>query len=136
MTTGYRDTLNIEQKTLAPFIYIAIILIGIDMVTTIVGLKIGLEEKNVISLKLMDMFGDFYGLLVSTIGRCIIVIFPMIAYQYVEKELDTTFLKNTYIILYAILIVIAITVALKIDIYNIIAIIDRLQYQDYVHNLN
>jgi len=36
------ENCNIDQKTLVPFIHIAIILIGIDMITTIVGLMLGL----------------------------------------------------------------------------------------------
>ncbi len=50
---------KIDQKTLVQFIYIAIILIGIDMVVT-AGLKLGLEENNFITLRFMNMFGDFY----------------------------------------------------------------------------
>ena len=51
---------NIDQKVLAPFIYIAIILIGIDMLTTVTGLGLGLEENNFISLRFINMFGSFY----------------------------------------------------------------------------
>ena len=84
----------------------------------------------------MNIFGSFYGLVVSISGKCLVLIFPMIAYQYIEKELETTFLRNTYNILYLIFIIIAIMTTLRIVINNIIAIIGQLQYQDYVHSLS
>lgn len=129
-----RKISNIDQKTLTPFIYVAIILIGIDMVITIVGLRLGLEEGNFISIMFINMFGNFYGLVTSIASKCIIVIFPMIAYQYVQKELETTFLKNTYWILYMILIIMVIITTLRTDINNITEIIGELKYQALVHN--
>lgn len=87
---------NIDQRTLVPFIYIAVVLIGIDMITTIAGLKLGLEEHNFISIMFINKFGNFYGLISAMVGKYIVMVFPMIAYQYAQKELETTFLKNTY----------------------------------------
>lgn len=127
---------RIDQKTLVPFIYIAILLIGIDMVITAAGLRLGLEESNFITLRFMNIFGDLYGLTISMVGKCAIVIFPMVAYQYIEKELETTFLKNNYWTLYMVLIIITIITTLITDINNIIAIIGQLQYQDYIHSLS
>lgn len=127
---------KIDQKTLVPFIYVAIILIGIDMVVTAAGLRLGLEEGNFITLRFMNMFGDFYGLMVSIVGKSIIVIFPMIAYQYIQKELETTFLKNIYWAFYMGFIIMTIITTLITDINNIMAIIDQLQYQDYINSLS
>jgi len=126
---------KIDQKTLVPFVYITIILIGIDMVVTAAGLKLGLEENNFITLRLMNMFGDFYGLMASIVGKSIIVIFPMIAYQHVEKKFDANFLKNIYWAFYMGFIVITIIMTLIVDINNIMAVINQLQYQDYIHSL-
>lgn len=126
---------KIDQKTLVPFVYIAIILIGIDMVITAAGLRLGLEEGNFITLRFMNMFGDFYGLVASIIGKNIIVIFPMIVYQYVQKELETAFLKNIYWTSYMGLIIVTIITTLITDINNIMAVINQLQYQDYIHSL-
>ena len=127
--------IDIDQKTLAPFIYITVILIGIDVLTTIIGLRLGLEESNFISMMFMNMFGSFHGLMTSITGKCLVVIFPIIVYQFVEKELKTHFLKNTYWILYLILIIIAIITTLRTDINNIMEIIGQLRYQDYIHSL-
>lgn len=80
------DISKIDQKTLVPFIYITIILIGIDMIITITGLRLGLEEGNFITLRFMNNFGDFYGLMVSIASKSVIVVFPMVAYQHVEKS--------------------------------------------------
>lgn len=123
---------NIDQKTLVPFIYIATILIGIDVLTTIVGLRLGLEEYNFISLMFMNIFGNFCGLMMSIAGKYLMVIFPMVVYQYVEKELETTFLKNTYWILYMVFIIITIMTTLIVEINNIMEIMNQLQYQDYM----
>lgn len=126
---------KIDQKTLVPFIYVAIILIGIDMVVTATGLRLGLEEGNFITLRLVNMLGDFYGLMAYIVSKSIIVIFPMIAYQYVQKELETVFLKNIYWTFYMGFIIMTIIMALIVDIDNMIAIINQLQYQDYIHSL-
>lgn len=128
------DISKIDQKTLVPFIYITIILIGIDMIITITGLRLGLEEGNFITLRFMNNFGDFYGLMVSIASKSVIVVFPMVAYQHVEKKLDTTFLKNAYWAFYMGLIIVTIITTLIVDINNIIAIISELKYQAWVHN--
>jgi hypothetical protein len=125
---------DMNQKTLTPLIHIAIILIGIDIITTIVGLKLGLEENNFISIVFINMFGNFYGLMASITSKSVIVIFPMIAYQYVQKDLQTMFLKNTYWILYMVLIMITIITTFITDINNIMEIIYKLQYQAYIHS--
>lgn len=127
---------NINQKTLIPFIYSAIILIWMDGIITVVGLKLGLEENNFISLMFMNILGNFYGLIASITGKSVIVIFPMITYQYVHKELETIFLKKTYNMLYMVLIIITILTTLMADINNIIEIINKLQYQAWVHSLS
>lgn len=121
--------MSIDQKTLVPFINIAAILIGVDILTTIAGLRLGLEECNFISLIFINIFGNFYGLIASIVSKSVIVIFPMIAYQYVQKELKTIFLKNTYWVLYMILIIITTITTLMTDINNITEIINKLQYQ-------
>ena len=126
---------NTDQKTLLPFFYITMILIGIDVITTVIGLELGLEEGNFIPLMFIRMFGSYYGLLISIVGKYVVVIFPMIVYQYVEKGFETTFLKNIYWIFYLIILIIAIITTLRTDINNIIAIIGQLQYQDYIHSL-
>lgn len=120
--------MTVNQKTLVPFIYIAFILIGIDMLTTIAGLRLGLEESNFISLMLNNMFGNFYGFMASIVGKSVIVIFPMIVYQYVQEELETTFLRNLYWSLYMILIIITIITTLMTDINNMTKIINSLGY--------
>jgi hypothetical protein len=117
---------NIDQKTLVPLIHIAIILIGIDAITTVAGLKLGLEEHNFISIMFINVFGNFYGLILSMVGKCILIIFPMVAYQYVS--LETTFLKNTYWVLYMVLIIVTIMATLRADINNIMDIVNKLQY--------
>ena len=122
---------TIDKKILVPFIHIAIILIGIDILTTVAGLILGLEERNFISLMFVNKFGNFYGLIVSIVCKSVIVIFPMIAYKYVQKELETTFLKNTYWALYMVLIIITMITTLMTDINNITEIINKLQYQTW-----
>lgn len=122
--------MKINQKTVVPFIYLTFILIGIDMVTTIIGIKLRLEESNFISLMFINLFGNFLGLIVSMTVKCIVVVFPMIAYHYVEKGLDTSFLKNIYMLLYMALIVIAILTTIYVDIKNIMAIVNELQRQE------
>lgn len=96
----------------------------IDMGITIVGLMLGLEELNFIVLRFMDIFGDFYGLVVSVAVKCAIVIFPMVAYRYVEKEFEVDFLKNVYWGLYAVLIMITIITTLTVNVNNVVEIIN------------
>lgn len=127
---------DIDQKTVIPFIYIAIILIGFDIITTAIGLKLGIEETYTITLIIMERFGNLYGLIISMIGKSILVISPLLAYRFVEKELKIHFLKNTYTTLYLMVIFVTIISALYIDTNNIIEINNRLQYQDYIRGLD
>jgi hypothetical protein len=96
------------------------------MVTSIIGLKLGLEERNFISIVFLNKFGNFYGLVSALVGKCLILIFPMVAYQYIQKYIDTIFLKKTYWSLYVIIMIITIITTLRIDINNIMEIINKL----------
>jgi len=68
----------------------------------------------------INKFGNFYGLMSAMIGKYIMIVFPMIAYQYVD--LKTTFLKNTYLALYFVIVIITIITTLRVDISNIMEI--------------
>jgi len=128
------NILKINQKTVIPFIYISIILIGIDLVTTFIGMRLGFEEKNIVSLMLMNRYGDWYGLLASIFGKILLVISPLIVYvtipRCIEKELDKSFnnipLRNIYWILYMTIIFVTITTTFIIDINNITVLINSI----------
>jgi len=133
------NILKINQKTVIPFIYISVILIGIDLITTFIGMRLGYEEENIVSLMLMKRYGDWYGLLASTFGKILLVISPLIspliapliAYvtipRFVEEELDKSFnnvpLINIYWALYMIVILTTIITTFIIDISNTMLII-------------
>lgn len=125
------NKLKIDQKTVIPFIYIAIILIGFDLVITYAGMKYGLEEGNIITLFFINRLGDLYGLVASMIGKSLIIISPLIAYRFVEKELNKSFknisMKNIYWIHYTLLIVVAIITTLYTDINNLMILVSRLE---------
>ncbi len=134
-TISWKIIGGIDQKTVIPFIYIAISLIGFDMLITALGIKLGLEETNLITLMFMKRFGNLYGLILSMVGKTILVISPLLVYPFIEKDLKTTLLKKIYWILFTILSIFAIMTTLIIDIKNILSIIDRVQYIDYIHSL-
>lgn len=125
--------LKIDKKTVIPFIYIVIVLIGIDIITTFMGIGFGsLEENNMISLMLMKRYGDFFGLLISFFGKIMLILFPMLFYKMVsgtiERESSETFndtFKNTYFVLYMVAIIASITATFVADINNIILIMNR-----------
>lgn len=126
---------GIDQKTVIPFIYIAISLIGFDILITSLGIKLGMEETNFITLMFMKRFGNLYGMILSMAGKTILVISPLLVYPLIEKYLETNLLKKIYWILFTILSLLAIITTLITDIKNIISIIDRVQYIDYIHTL-
>lgn len=116
------NILMVERKTVIPFVYMAIILIVLDLITTVVAMKLGLSEKNIITLAIMGEFGSSHGLLVSIIGKIILMILPFIAYQFVYKELNTFFigipLRNIYWTLYTIIALITIMTTFVTDVSN------------------
>lgn len=126
------EIFSVNRMNITRLIFIAIALIMVDMVITIIGIVSGLEELNFIVLMFMRIFGDFYGLIVSAIVKCAIVIFPMIVYRYVEKKLKVDFLKYVYWQLYTALIVITIITTLTVNINNITIIIDQFGKLEYV----
>lgn len=125
------NILKINQKTVIPFIYISIILIGIDLITTFIGMRLGFEEKNIVPLMLMNEYGDRYGLLASIFGKILLVMSPLIVYvtipRRIEKELDKSFnnvpLRNIYWVLYMTVILITIITTFIADINNIMVLL-------------
>jgi len=122
------NILKIEQKTVIPFIYMTTIIIGLDLTTTTVGMKFGLDEGNMITLMFMNKFGVLYGLLMSIIGKTILVISPFVVYKFIDKELNTFFigvpLRNIYWILYMTLVLMVIITTLIADVSNTIMIMN------------
>lgn len=124
--------LKIDQRTVFPFIYIVIILIGIDLIVTFIGIGFGYaEESNIISLMFMKRYGDFYGLLISFFGKIMLILLPLLVYKtfsrYIEKESNKIFndipLKNIYFILYTTIILMSITTTFVVDMNNIMLIL-------------
>lgn len=126
------NILKIDERTIIPFVYIIVGLIGIDFITTIIGMIFGFgDEKNAISLMFMKMYGDFNGLLISYFGKITLVLFPLFFYKvihgYIDKESNKFFnkipLKNIYFILYATIIIMSITTTFTVDLNNITLIL-------------
>lgn len=123
--------LNIDKKTVIPFVYIVLILIGIDLITTYIGINIGLEEGNIVTLFFMERHGYIYGLLASIFGKAIFVVFPLILYRYISKGLDKTLnnipLRNIYWILYlTVIIFLTMITTFFADVSNIIYIMETI----------
>lgn len=124
--------LKVDQDTIVPFIWIAIILIIVDFITTFVGvISWSCEEMNVVSLKFMAEYGNFYGLLVSIIGKVILILLPWLIYKAncirVDKDINALLydipLKNIYFVLYKVFIIVAIITTSITDINNMTLII-------------
>lgn len=137
MTTNISDNIlhaisRIDQKTVILLIYIAIFLIGMDLATTVIGLRLGLEEENVITLTYMDILGDFYGAIASMLGKSMIVIFPLMAYKLIDNRLDASMrnisLRKIYWVLYASLMILAIVTTLHTNINNLVLIMGKMNY--------
>lgn len=124
--------LKVDQRTIVPFIYAIVILIGIDLITTFIGIRFGFdEEKNIIPIMFMQRYGDFNGLLISYFGKIMLVLFPLLAYKtvhgYIEKESNKLFndipLKNIYFILYMTIIIMSMVTTFVADMNNMMLIL-------------
>lgn len=127
--------LRINQKVIITLICVAITLIMLDLIITIIGIVYELEEGNIITLTLLYMFGDFYGLVTSALGKSLVITFPFIIYQSICKKLDKKLDKNfknisytnIYWTLYTLLLIVTMMTTLYINTNNTILIIFRLK---------
>lgn len=113
---------SIDRNSMMSFVYIAISIIVIDLITTVIGLRMGFHETNNVALKFMSIFGDMYGLIVSMLGKILLLISPMLVYKFFEKHLGQIQLKDTFWILYSLVVIVSIISTLDVVIDNIIII--------------
>lgn len=134
MTINLSDNIKniiskIDQNTVIVLIYVEIFLILVDLILTVIGLRFGLEERNVITLMYMNILGDLYGLITSMLGKSIIVICPLMVYRFIDNKLGKSVrnisLRKIYWILYTSLIILAIATTLHTDINNLTIVMEK-----------
>lgn len=100
----------------------AIAFIVFDAVTTLYGFSLGFEEKNIITLQFISLFGEF-GVIVASITKTGMLVLPYIIYNQIIKHMKLTENKmRFYEIVYTAAVIAAGLSALNSGIKNLVVL--------------